>query len=200
MGRFLNADAYASTGTGLLGYNMFAYCNNNPVIYTDILGDLPLPTAFDFLDRWFNGDGSEQNFGDDSNIVKALKKSNKMRSLIDQAIENFKSGISNEPGSAEFTHEEDGWDLYLSTQHFNYEIDVVEETRTKGFWFWKHEEVRYTATVVVYDVYNFDNLRSGFSLGNILNNGAYILNVLGVGNDYEWYATYTFSTKWETVP
>ena len=39
-GRFLNADGYVSTGTGLLGYNMFAYCNNNPVMYVDPDGDL----------------------------------------------------------------------------------------------------------------------------------------------------------------
>ena len=35
MGRFINADALASTGQGLLGNNMFAYCNNNPVIAAD---------------------------------------------------------------------------------------------------------------------------------------------------------------------
>ena len=28
--RFLNADSYSSTGQGFLGYNMFAYCGNNP--------------------------------------------------------------------------------------------------------------------------------------------------------------------------
>jgi len=26
VGRFINADSYASTGQGFLGYNMFAYC------------------------------------------------------------------------------------------------------------------------------------------------------------------------------
>ena len=31
-GRFINADGYASTGQGMIGCNMFAYCNNNPVI------------------------------------------------------------------------------------------------------------------------------------------------------------------------
>ena len=40
IGRFLNADGYVSTGTGLSGYNMFAYCNNNPVMYVDITGNL----------------------------------------------------------------------------------------------------------------------------------------------------------------
>ena len=37
-GRFVNADGFVSTGTGLMGYNMFAYCNNNPVMYVDPSG------------------------------------------------------------------------------------------------------------------------------------------------------------------
>ena len=39
MGRFLNADALASTGQGVLGNNMFAYCNNNPVNAYDYSGE-----------------------------------------------------------------------------------------------------------------------------------------------------------------
>ena len=38
IGRFLNADVYASTGQGILGNNMFAYCGNNPVTRLDITG------------------------------------------------------------------------------------------------------------------------------------------------------------------
>ena len=41
MGRFISADSYASTGQGILGNNMFAYCNNNPVIFVDSLGREP---------------------------------------------------------------------------------------------------------------------------------------------------------------
>ena len=37
-GRFINADVYVSTGQGILGYNMFAYCNNNPIILKDVTG------------------------------------------------------------------------------------------------------------------------------------------------------------------
>ena len=40
MGRFLNADSYASTGQGLLGNNMFAYCGNNPVDRADSSGEI----------------------------------------------------------------------------------------------------------------------------------------------------------------
>ena len=39
--RFINADGYVSTGQGLLGYNMFAYCNNNPVNCVDYSGNIP---------------------------------------------------------------------------------------------------------------------------------------------------------------
>lgn len=42
MGRFINADGYASTGQGLLGNNMFAYCGNNPTNYTDNKGTYPV--------------------------------------------------------------------------------------------------------------------------------------------------------------
>ena len=40
-GRFLNADGYVSTGTGMLGYNMFVYANNNPVMFLDPTGEFP---------------------------------------------------------------------------------------------------------------------------------------------------------------
>ena len=38
MGRFINADSLTSTGQGFVGYNMFAYCLNNPVRYSDSQG------------------------------------------------------------------------------------------------------------------------------------------------------------------
>ena len=40
-GRFISADSYISTGQGILGHNMFAYCLNNPVNMFDISGMLP---------------------------------------------------------------------------------------------------------------------------------------------------------------
>ena len=37
--RFINADVFISTGQGLTGYNMFAYCGNNPVNRVDPTGE-----------------------------------------------------------------------------------------------------------------------------------------------------------------
>lgn len=42
LGRFINADAFASTGQGLLGNNMFAYCRSNPVNNADNSGNYPV--------------------------------------------------------------------------------------------------------------------------------------------------------------
>ena len=38
IGRWINADGYVSTGQGVLGTNMFAYCGNNPVNRVDYTG------------------------------------------------------------------------------------------------------------------------------------------------------------------
>ena len=38
IGRFINADAFASTGQGITGNNMFAYCGNNPIMFVDRTG------------------------------------------------------------------------------------------------------------------------------------------------------------------
>ena len=43
IGRFINADGYASTGQGFLGYNMFAYCLNNPILCADEGGNAANP-------------------------------------------------------------------------------------------------------------------------------------------------------------
>ena len=40
IGRFINADSYSSTGQGILGNNMYAYCLNNPIANTDVSGNM----------------------------------------------------------------------------------------------------------------------------------------------------------------
>ena len=41
MGRFINADALVLSGSGLVGFNMYAYCSNNPVNLKDPTGLSP---------------------------------------------------------------------------------------------------------------------------------------------------------------
>ena len=39
MGRFINADGYIGANGDIPGYNLFAYCSNNPVIHSDYNGN-----------------------------------------------------------------------------------------------------------------------------------------------------------------
>lgn len=63
--RFINADIYISTGYGIIGNNMFAYCNNIPTCYsdpegTDITYDCDLDDDYDMEDdyqRYAGGGG-----------------------------------------------------------------------------------------------------------------------------------------------
>ena len=66
VGRFVSADVLISTGQGLLGYNMFAYCRNNPVCRIDISGyadeeaDLDGETKDDLFPDPMGGGGTGQ--------------------------------------------------------------------------------------------------------------------------------------------
>ena len=41
VGRFINVDSQLNTAAGILGFNLFAYCNNNPTKFTDSDGRFP---------------------------------------------------------------------------------------------------------------------------------------------------------------
>ena len=66
VGRFLNADGFISTGDGVLSYNMFAYCGNNPVMFSDPSGCF-LQEALDWASQkweefknWLKGEDSDE--------------------------------------------------------------------------------------------------------------------------------------------
>ncbi len=47
--RFISADSYASTGQGFVGFNMFAYCNNEPINLRDSSGKSALLTTLGIM-------------------------------------------------------------------------------------------------------------------------------------------------------
>ena len=76
LGRFINADAFVSTGQGLLGNNMFAYCRNNPVLRIDISGKCDLEqdsvNVGDEEDQYKaanNAGGADSSQGDGTSIA-----------------------------------------------------------------------------------------------------------------------------------
>ena len=72
IGRFINADSYASTdATGLLSTNMFAYCENDPVNKMDINGKATVSIFVDLNATLFFGVdiGIGLSFDDSGNIA-----------------------------------------------------------------------------------------------------------------------------------
>jgi RHS repeat-associated protein len=59
-GRFINADALVSTGQGILGNNMFAYCRNNPVSRKDAAGTDDICVTANEDNNLFNDVGGDR--------------------------------------------------------------------------------------------------------------------------------------------
>ena len=69
LGRFINADGLISTGQGLLGNNMFAYCGNNPVMRIDPSG----MSWKDLIDKILHkGNSAAKKAGIDTASIGAL--------------------------------------------------------------------------------------------------------------------------------
>ena len=66
VGRFINADGYISTGQGLIGYNMYAYCNNNPIMYVDPNGEKTFSITFNLFAGLYKGVGVGVSLATDS--------------------------------------------------------------------------------------------------------------------------------------
>ena len=69
IGRFINADSYASTGQGVLGHNMFAYCNNSPANFCDPGGNYGI----------INSNATARNSGSSAGIISDEDRRKRLR-------------------------------------------------------------------------------------------------------------------------
>lgn len=87
--RFINADVLLSTGTGFLGFNMFAYCENNPVTRSDQSGfNYFISTGGGGTGGSGGGGGQKPHSGHTENIFKPFVKAIKKR--CDQLVNEVK--------------------------------------------------------------------------------------------------------------
>ncbi len=128
-GRFINADIFADTGTGLLGTNMFIYCDNDPINKIDpwgfwgvslhrqltheILGEVDLETHFDAYEI---ADGNAYTDTLYSAVLYAASPTKQGR--------HFDRHISVSEADGEDTR------IYYSTQHMN---NAVQAYRSNDY-------------------------------------------------------------------
>ena len=101
VGRFLNADAFASTGQGILGNNMFVYCLNNPTLFADPYGTIPskdmFPVCLSFDDKPYEetlADYINKNLPEDIK-EKSLKQGMVFDKTLDAAAEEVIASFDN---------------------------------------------------------------------------------------------------------
>ena len=77
-GRFLNADGYVNANGDIIGFNIFAYCGNNPIIGIDPTGKWTFSTGFQFSAFLFAGVSFSicLSFDSEGNIAIQTTKAN----------------------------------------------------------------------------------------------------------------------------
>ena len=112
MGRFINADAYVSTGQGFVGNNMLAYCNNNPINAYDPHGTWTFTLSL-FIDGTFFFFGVSGSIGivvDDKWNV-AIQASYSAPTYMDSDLYHVGLADIGIGGSAQFTDDDTLFDL-----------------------------------------------------------------------------------------
>ena len=79
VGRFINADGYVSTGQGVLGHNMYAYCLNGPMNRKDTVGNRAV------WNRNGGYDENERDVTDEINVAlfRVAKEAEAIHKLVD---------------------------------------------------------------------------------------------------------------------
>ena len=88
-GRFINADGFTTTGQGLIGSNMFAYCLNNPVVMAD-----PSGACGYIYSIYFWSDCGKKTCVDSKSYVPGVLDSKKMENGKSVDIYDNESSVS----------------------------------------------------------------------------------------------------------
>ena len=98
IGRFINADSYISTGQGIVGNNMFAYCGNNPVNCVDLCGHCFHHWKFwEDCEKCKENNATERTWENIWDTIQAIGKNIEFSAGIGQGIygefEFFETGV-----------------------------------------------------------------------------------------------------------
>ncbi len=177
-GRFINADVYASTGQGIIGHNMFAYCGNNPVCYSD-------PAGTFFLYDWWNAiedaiwkigaevlksmgydltgellelsaSGPDNSYTADRNSPISQKIASD-KGFTDEIINTYKSGDDGQSDDLSYTFPVSQGDLGAALHIVSYTFKPITDKNTRK---------RYLL-VTITDTFDFTEMKNPFTQGSV---------------------------------
>ncbi len=103
-GRFINADGILQLSDYVLHYNLFAYCTNNVILYSDPTGYFKLPSFKDIIDSVKTVLGITKNpatnqvLKSTSNIVKEIAKSELEKAVVFEVSSGYGYGVTTDFG------------------------------------------------------------------------------------------------------
>ena len=100
IGRFINADGFVNANGDIVGYNLFAYCSNNPVMGYD-------PTGNAWFEDWWNDTKTEAK-KIYKKVSSAVKKGYEGAKEVYKSAKNFVENFKNDDGT---------YSLYDSNRH-----------------------------------------------------------------------------------
>ena len=92
--RFINADCYVSTGQGILGYNMFAYCGNNPVMRVDPNGEGWISSMFSTIKETVENIKETVENIIDTIVEKGSEIVNTVKSYVEPSEEQIQNAVA----------------------------------------------------------------------------------------------------------
>lgn len=121
--RFISPDKYISTGQGLLGCNMFAYCNNNPIVGVD-----PCGNCFHRRDFWNDceecgGRTLGEKLADYWDRVVSV---NQQQLLVNQSVVSKQNELIAQAA-------ESVWDAYIRGLELQAQNELMMQTATVNF-------------------------------------------------------------------
>lgn len=207
--RFFNADdpdIAKQSKDVLVGMNLFAYCNNDPVNNVDITGhisarqlspkyllyraahaylmaknrryELSAAMFYHFL----YGKGKQISSYVENRIINALRTSSKFKQTVKSKLKRKSSIKSNK----KFTMEFSSGDCYYSMQKISFTLSG------------KKKHGRWELNVTVWDTYDFTQIRTfgkriDISVGNLANDLGYVLQKLKIGKAYDWKVKFYYA-------
>ena len=198
-GRFINADGIIGVQNTKIGYNLFLYVLNRPILLVDNGGNFWNPIDVGkkiwggimkfgayiggiITDAKIAGKGfaksfdeyykKKLDFDDKENLSNQIKHSSQFQNAVKNAIVESNCDYFKVNSTLNYTNATGDLKLFIGEANVS-----MEGTRINNIW---------VVDARVYDTYDFTEWRYDFSFGSIANNFGLILSDIGLVKPYKW--------------